>query len=296
MRRQIRGLTQASANAQDGISMVQIADGAMAEVQDMLHRSTELSIKAANGTLTDEDRSYIQEEIAQIKEEINGIGNRTTFNEIQVLKGKDIPPIDTISNVVIKGSMPAWAAMGSNGNMGETYTTNETYQLADGTTGTASINHEAATIDFSAFDGSQSMIDDLVDNGFYTTCCTCTNHYSIRFTDSSTNSIDTSGEHYIYNIGIKGAANAEDLLNRIIQGTDNGYPQSHYTKLTMDSTKTKLIVYEDRSKDTRPTGTTGAQWPGWSNPAFNVTAHDDYGNLVRAQHIPPMIPVCSGIR
>ena len=114
MRRQIRGLTQASANAQDGISMVQIADGAMAEVQDMLHRGTELSIKAANGTLTDEDRSYIQKEIAQIKEEINGIGNRTTFNEIQVLKGKDILPIDTTSNVVIKGSMPAWAAMGSN--------------------------------------------------------------------------------------------------------------------------------------------------------------------------------------
>ena len=192
MRRQIRGLTQASANAQDGISMVQIADGAMAEVQDMLHRSTELSIKAANGTLTDEDRSYIQKEIAQIKEEINGIGNRTTFNEIQILKGKDIPPLDTTSNVVIKGSMPAWATLGSNGTMGETYTTNETYQLADGTTGTASINHEAATIDFSAFDGSQSMIDDLVDNGFYTTCCTCTNHYSIRFTDSNTNSIDTS--------------------------------------------------------------------------------------------------------
>ena len=59
------------------------------------------------------------------------------------------------------------------------------------------------------------MIDDLVDNGFYTTCCTCTNHYSIRFTDSNTNSIDTSGEHYIYNIGIKGAADAADLVNRI---------------------------------------------------------------------------------
>lgn len=279
MRRQIRGLTQASANAQDGISMVQIADGAMAEVQDMLHRGTELSIKAANGTLTDVDRAYIQKEIAQIKEEINGIGNRTTFNEIQVLKGKDIPPIDSTSNVVIKGSMPAWAAMGSNGTMGETYTTNETYQLADGSTGTVSINHEAATIDFSAFDGSQSMIDDLVDNGFYTTCCTCTNHYSIRFTDSDTNSIDTSGEHYIYSIGIKGAANAEDLLNRIIQGTNNGYPQSHYTKLTMDSTKTKLIVYEDRSKDAQPAGTTGVKWLGWSNPAFNVTAHDDYGKF-----------------
>ena len=49
MRRQVRGLTQASQNAQDGISMVQIADGAMAEIQDMLHRGTELSVKAANG-------------------------------------------------------------------------------------------------------------------------------------------------------------------------------------------------------------------------------------------------------
>lgn len=280
MRRQIRGLTQASANAQDGISMVQIADGAMAEVQDMLHRSTELSIKAANGTLTDEDRSYIQKEIAQIKEEINGIGNRTTFNEIQVLKGKDIPPIDTTSNVVIKGSMPAWATLGSNGTMGETYTTNETYQLADGTTGTASINHEAATIDFSAFDGSQSMIDDLEDNGFYTTCCTCTNHYSIRFTDSNTNSVDTSGEHYIYNIGIKGAADAADLVNRIVRGTNNGNPQGHYTRLIADPANSqKLIVYDERSKDSAPTGTTGATWPNWRNSAFNVTAHDDFGKF-----------------
>ena len=66
-------------------------------------------------------------------------------------------------------------------------------------------------------------------------------------------------------------------MNRIIQGTDNGYPQSHYTKLTMDATKTKLIVYDDRSKDARPTETTEAQWPGWSYPAFNVTAHDGSG-------------------
>lgn len=279
MRRQIRGLTQASQNAEDGISMVQIADGAMAEVQEMLHRGTELSVKAANGTLTDVDRSYIQKEIRQIKEEINGIGERTTFNEIPVLKGKDVPKIDGQSNVVIKGSMPAWTTMGSNGNLGETHTTTETYKLADGTTGTESIDHEAATIDFSAFDGSQKMINDLAGNGFYTTCCTCSNHYSIRFTDSTTNSVDTSGGHYIYSIGIKGAANAEDLLNRIIQGTENGYPQRHYTKLTMDASRKKLIIYDDRSKNAQPGGTTGAKWPNWSNPAFNVTARGEYGKF-----------------
>lgn len=103
MRRQIRGLTQASANAQDGISMVQIADGAMAEVHEMLHRGTELSVKAANGTLTDDDRSYIQQEISQLKKEIDGISERTTFNEIQVLKGKDVPVVEEDENAVIMG-------------------------------------------------------------------------------------------------------------------------------------------------------------------------------------------------
>ncbi|MCR4787099.1 MAG: flagellar hook protein, partial [Lachnospiraceae bacterium] len=87
MRRQIRGLTQASLNCQDGISLVQIADGALNEVHDMLHRCSELSVKAANGTLTDMDRSYIQSEVDQIVSEIDKIAERTTFNEIPVLQG-----------------------------------------------------------------------------------------------------------------------------------------------------------------------------------------------------------------
>lgn len=59
MRRQVRGLTQAALNAQDGISMVQTAEGALNEVHDMLHRMNELSVKAATGTLTDSDRRMI---------------------------------------------------------------------------------------------------------------------------------------------------------------------------------------------------------------------------------------------
>ena len=62
MRKQIRGLNQASENAQDGISLVQTADGALEEVQSILHRMNELSIKAANGTNSDTDRGYIQEQ------------------------------------------------------------------------------------------------------------------------------------------------------------------------------------------------------------------------------------------
>ena len=183
MRRQIRGLTQASKNAQDGISMVQIADGAMAEVHEMLHRGTELSIKAANGTLTDEDRSYIQREIEQLKSEIDGIAERTNFNEIQVLKGKDFPIEEGTSNVIISGGMPSWVTLGSTSNMSEEYITKEKYRAnGSATEDEVEITHEAATIDFSNFDGSQAKINELVGNGFYTTCCTCTNHYSIKFT------------------------------------------------------------------------------------------------------------------
>ncbi len=85
MRRQIRGLTQASLNAQDGISMVQTAEGALNEVHDMLQRMNELSVKGANGTLTSDDRSYINLEVQQLMSEIDRVADDTTFNEMGLL-------------------------------------------------------------------------------------------------------------------------------------------------------------------------------------------------------------------
>ena len=87
MRRQVRGLTQASANAQDGISCVQTAEGALTEVHDMLQRMSELAIKAANGTNQSDDRSYIQSEVDQLIEEISRVASTTEFNELKLLKG-----------------------------------------------------------------------------------------------------------------------------------------------------------------------------------------------------------------
>ncbi|MCI8774414.1 MAG: flagellin [Lachnospiraceae bacterium] len=90
MRRQIRGLTQASANAQDGISTVQTAEGALAEVQDMLQRMNELAVKGENGTLTTSDRASIQSEIGQLMSEIDRVQSTTTFNEMNLLDGSFI--------------------------------------------------------------------------------------------------------------------------------------------------------------------------------------------------------------
>jgi flagellin len=87
MRRQVRGLTQASANAQDGISCVQTAEGALAEVHDMLQRMNELAIKASNDTMTSVDRGYIDAEVQQLKTEIDRVQSTTTFNEMNLLDG-----------------------------------------------------------------------------------------------------------------------------------------------------------------------------------------------------------------
>ena len=87
MRKQIRGLTQASANAQDGISTVQTAEGALNEVQDMLQRMNELAVKSANGTNSEDDREYIQNEIDQLTTEIDRVSTTTKFNETYLLQG-----------------------------------------------------------------------------------------------------------------------------------------------------------------------------------------------------------------
>ena len=84
MRWMIRGLEQGTKNTVDGISWCQIGDGAMGEVDDMIHRINELAVKGANGTLTDTDRQMIDAEIQQLKKEINTIGKNTTFNEIPI--------------------------------------------------------------------------------------------------------------------------------------------------------------------------------------------------------------------
>ncbi len=88
MRRQVRGLTQASANAQDGISCVQTAEGALGEVHDMLQRMNELAVKAANGTNTSKDRDYIDSEVQALKSEIDRVATTTTFNEQSLLNGE----------------------------------------------------------------------------------------------------------------------------------------------------------------------------------------------------------------
>ena len=234
MRRQIRGLTQASLNCQDGVSLCQVADGALAEIHDMLDRCSELSIKAANGTLTSEDRNYIGLEINQIKEEIDAIKEKVTFNGIEVLKGKEA--VADTTTPTIKGGLPTWVTVDGGGSLNSQKTMDKTINIGGN-------SYRGSTFDFSALNTSNVSELTQSNSGFYTTCCTCSNHYSFTFTDTSSNNFKQSGDHYIFEIGIKGVTTGSDLVSRIENAVGNN-PAGHYTKL--EFVGDKLHVYDKR--------------------------------------------------
>lgn len=88
MRNQIRGLNKASDNAQDGISLVQTAEGALNEVHSMLQRMSELAVQASNGTNATQDRTALDNEVQQLKTEIERVGTTTQFNKMDILTGE----------------------------------------------------------------------------------------------------------------------------------------------------------------------------------------------------------------
>ena len=96
MRKQIKGLDKASSNAQDGVSAVQTAEGALTEVHSMLQRMNELAVQASNGTNSEDDRAAIQAEIEQLTTEIDRVAETTKFNETYLLKGTDAKTTKTV--------------------------------------------------------------------------------------------------------------------------------------------------------------------------------------------------------
>ena len=245
MRRQIRGLTQASLNCQDGISLVQTAEGALGEIHDMLHRGTELSIKAANGTLTQEDREYIQSELNQLITEIDNIKERTTFNEIPLLKGgsgQGNYSFDPATNVALMGKDLPETVTGSvlsTGYMSEVYTS-------------GGKPYPAGTLDFSGI--TADNVGDLVGSGFNIDCSTCSHKYTFAFTDAETSSKTRSGDNYIYLISVNGISSGSELVNRIVDFADGGVPGGHYT--TLEKHGSSLLMHENRD------------WPGEQDLAY----------------------------
>ncbi len=113
MRAQIRGVTQASRNIQDGVSLIQTAEGAMQEVHAMLQRGRELTIQAANDTNTTQDKQELQKEIDQLFIEVNRIANTTEFNTVKLLNRTESTD-DAVSQNIIQGLKTGWLELSAN--------------------------------------------------------------------------------------------------------------------------------------------------------------------------------------
>lgn len=154
MRGQIRGLDQAAKNAQDGISLIQTAEGALSETTDILQRMRELATQASNDTNTTTDRDEIQKEINSLTSEINRIGNTTEFNTQKLLNGsKD-------STTVAKDAVPAAAAVAGEFTTTGTLSTDEGETVTiDGQTFTVAAADDADAGEFTDMDGLVAAIN-----------------------------------------------------------------------------------------------------------------------------------------
>lgn len=148
MRGQIQGLRSATSNAQNGISLIQTAEGALTEVHSILQRMRDLSVQGANDTMTDTDRAELQKEVTRLKDEIDRIGNDTEFNTRKLLNGS-LTEATTAQGTVMKS-----VAL-----------TNGTVGTAATSAGTLASLADANANNFSLASGSVIHIEGYKDNG-----------------------------------------------------------------------------------------------------------------------------------
>ena len=343
LRRLIRGLDKGSENIQEGISLIQTAEGALNEVHDMLQRMNELAVKGLNGTLTNDDRQTVQEEIDQLYDEISRTADATTYNEINVLKGNpevmhmarqertrivksvSAAPGEMPTNLVSFSStsmtlggagrptqpvydgtsIKAVPKTDENGNeitrtirTGPNTTSVETVQeiVTNSAWSTTLSDNFGAYLDFSALSqvsGARTVVNDgnpvvigsnyeealssFLWTGFYSTCNTCDEQYSVVFVDGSSDCVFRADKAYKDgnfdpNWGRAIEVNLKDLLEEAKEVTTPAEAQEatkklvkliaetvsndskvkgHYTRYKTDDTDPyKLFVYDFRDYTT----------------------------------------------
>ncbi len=198
MRRQIRGLDQGVTNSQEGVSLCKVADSALSEVNQMLNRMTELSIQAANGTMSTAERIAIQDEISQLSIEINRIGKTTTYNEIPIFDLAGTPKEVILSTELIR------SPSSGNGYMSEAYQIGSTY-------------YPAASMDFSAINSSN--VKKLYGKTFSFGCtANCSETFKFTFIDGNgtqSSHHEEPGQVHSYVIDIHGQNIGSGVLNTL---------------------------------------------------------------------------------
>ena len=284
MRRQVRGLTQASRNCQDGIGLCQVKDGALSEVHDILNRMNELSVQAANATLTDEDRADIQAEINHLVAEINRIGSDTEFNEIKVFD---------YANQMGVTPTPSSSAIGS-GYLTDVYAENGSF-------------HPSANLNFSGVNAS--TVSDLYDKSFSFTCSArCDEAFKFTFkgdgTPSSASNLSGTEEHR-YIVDISGETTPKGVLDKLFnlvnQNMPNGYSNadpndmlvSHSNRLVRTSDESFSIVATRSFADAQSAQDCFADRIGTNN-RFAKADCTEIASVVTNENFKPVLKIQAG--
>ena len=250
MRSLIRGLDRGSENIQDGVSLVQIADGALAEVNDMLHRITELSVQSANGTNSQSDRNAIQQEVSQILKEIDRIHETVKFNETYLFDGDDVFPAgdgNDFGDLVVCKSAPT-------GRMTESYKVGDKWR-------------SASILDFKNI--NIANVNQLNGKEFGFGCsASCSEEFHFTLvTDDTPSSWNSETKNlqvpHNYIINIKGCTKGSEVVDRIYDYVTNNSPRSstssstfpyglevsHSNAMYRDG-KNRLVIYTASAFDT----------------------------------------------
>ena len=180
MRAQIRGTQQGLRNAQDGISMIQTAEGAMNEVHSILQRMRELTVQAGSTTLSTSDRSAVGEELLSLRSEVDNIASRTRFNGLNLLQGAlSVTTASTVADVTDAGDIATVAIDVTKAAAGTTYNitnagaavtlTNATTNVAQTITAASMANGGSQAFDFNALGVKLTLADDVAGNGLAAT-------------------------------------------------------------------------------------------------------------------------------
>ena len=245
MRGQIRGLNQASTNAQDGISLIQTAEGALNESHSILQRMRELSVQAANGTETDDDREAVQNEIEQLQSELTRISDTTEFNTMKLLDGSQ-----SGSKVQASVSKAADAAKA----MGKVESTNQ-------------VNTTAAFTALAEGTESSYSVTVLDKNG-----------------NSSTTTVKVTGDATTKTGADKTAEAFRDALKKTsladsydITSTTDG--KLVFTAKEAGSTANAILVSQDNGDVAATTQTVNSGVDGYNTITENIGVYDGTGNI-----------------
>jgi flagellin len=254
MRGQIRGLSRGSLNVEEGLSLIQVADGALNEVQSITQRIRELAVQASNDVNCDEDRKAIDKEVQRLKEEVDRIFSDTEYNTKNIFYAPELI-LDGTAAIQSGSTLPPGAVIeqpsASAERMKNTYT--------DPNTGTK--YHAAVRINFAGV--NMGNLGSLANTGFFQTCCTCDAHYCIELDPNSNTNTQAGNRHKTYTVGVAGCSTAADLVNAIVNAV-GGRPNNHFTNYAVDPgdpTGQTLLMYDNRPSQTAQ-GSRGIIKPG----------------------------------